>query len=58
MARRSLKNRTVRKLTKTGAGSISVTLPIEFVRALKWREKQKVVVNKVGSRLIIEDWKR
>jgi len=27
-----------------------------MVRELKWREKQKVVVLKKGSKLIIEDW--
>lgn len=58
MARRKLENRNIRKLHRTGrGGSISVTLPIEFVRALKWREKQKVVVKKRGKKLVIEDWK-
>ncbi len=64
MARRSLKDtkcsgsRNIRKLTKTGGGSISVTLPIELVRELKWRDKQKVVVKKSGGKLVIEDWKK
>lgn len=58
MARRKLDDRNVRKLTRTGSGaSISVTLPIEFVRELKWRDRQKVVVKKSGKKLIIEDWK-
>lgn len=58
MARRRLNDRNVRKLTRTGGGqSISVTLPIEFIRELKWRDKQKVTVKKSGKRLIIEDWK-
>ncbi len=58
MARRKLENRNIRKLTKTGRGnSISVTLPIELVRELRWRNKQKVVVTKRGEKLIIEDWK-
>jgi bifunctional DNA-binding transcriptional regulator/antitoxin component of YhaV-PrlF toxin-antitoxin module len=35
---------------------MSVTLPIEFVRELKWREKQKVVITKRGDSLIIKDW--
>lgn len=39
----------VRKLTKVGERSIAVTLPIEIVRELKWREKQKVVVKKPGE---------
>ncbi len=36
---------------------MSVTLPIELVRELGWREKQKVVVKKRGQSLMIEDWK-
>jgi antitoxin component of MazEF toxin-antitoxin module len=59
MARRSLNENTIRKLSRVGGGaSIAVTLPIEFIRELKWREKQKVVVRKVGKRLVIEDWKK
>lgn len=57
MSRRDLNNRNTRKLTRAGS-SIGVTIPIELVRELKWREKQKVTVKKVGSRLIIEDWKK
>ena len=58
MARRKLHERNVRKLSRVGGGrSISVTLPVEFIRELKWREKQKVVVTKRGNKLIIEDWK-
>ena len=58
MARRKLENRNVRKLTRTGGGkSVSVTLPIEFVRELKWRDRQKVVISKKGKYLIIKDWK-
>ena len=59
MARKRLENRNVRKLSKTGGGkSISVTLPIEMVRQLRWREHQRVVVRKSGSKLVIEDWKK
>ncbi|MEZ4156958.1 MAG: hypothetical protein R3B52_03285 [Candidatus Paceibacterota bacterium] len=58
MARRKIEERNVRKLTRTGRGaSISLTLPIEFIRDLKWKDKQKVVVKKQGKRIIIEDWK-
>jgi len=58
MARRKLHERSIRKLTRTGrGGSISVTLPIELVRELKWREKQKVVIKKRGKKLTIEDWR-
>lgn len=59
MARRTLEERNIRKLNRVGRGrTISVTLPIELVRELGWREKQKVVVKKRGQGLIIEDWKK
>jgi len=57
MARRKLENKNIRKLTKIGNKSIGLTLPIEIVRELKWREKQKVVVKKRGKSIIISDWK-
>ncbi len=58
MGRKSLENRNVRKLTKTGGGkSISVTLPIEYIRELKWKDRQKVIVKKKDKSLIVSDWK-
>jgi len=56
MARRNLNDRNIRKLTKSGGKSISVTLPIEIIRELKWRSKQKVVVEKRGESIVIKDW--
>ena len=58
MPRRKLGDRNIRKLQKVGNGSVSVTLPIELVRKLKWREKQKVTIRRRGKGLIIEDWKK
>ncbi len=58
MARRILDERNVRKLHKTGGGrAVSLTLPIEVVRNLKWKAKQRVVVRQVGKKVVIEDWK-
>lgn len=58
MGRRALNQNNIRKLTKTGGGkSIAVTIPIEMIRQLKWRERQKVVVSKKGKSLFIKDWK-
>lgn len=34
-----------------------VTLPVEFVRNLRWREGQNVIVEQKGETLIIRDWK-
>jgi antitoxin component of MazEF toxin-antitoxin module len=33
-----------------------VTLPVEMVRELKWRQGQKVEFRKKGKELIIKDW--
>jgi len=58
MARRNLEDRNIRKITKVGSGkSYSVTIPIEIIRNLKWRERQKVVCTQKGKKLVIEDWK-
>jgi bifunctional DNA-binding transcriptional regulator/antitoxin component of YhaV-PrlF toxin-antitoxin module len=53
--------RNVRKLTKVGGGATySITLPIEDVRELGWKEKQKLTVelDKKNKRFIIRDWKK
>jgi len=51
------KDKNIRKLTRAGKTSLSVTLPAEDVRQLGWREKQKVVVKKVSSGFTIRDFK-
>jgi antitoxin component of MazEF toxin-antitoxin module len=56
MANRSAKNRGVRKITKSG-GSLNVSLPIEMVKSLGWREKQRVKVRKVKGALVVRDMK-
>jgi len=59
MSRRKLENRNTRKLYRTGrGGSVSLTLPIDLVRKLKWQTKQKVVVSIKGKSLVIKDWKK
>ncbi len=58
MARRPLKEKNIRKLTRSGGGkSLGLTLPIEMVQKLGWRERQKVLVKLKGSKIIVEDWK-
>ena len=57
MSRREVQNRNVRKLSKNKA-SYHVTLPIEEIRKLGWREGQKVTVHRRGHELIIKDWKK
>ncbi|MFT7507749.1 MAG: antitoxin component of MazEF toxin-antitoxin module [Acidimicrobiales bacterium] len=58
MARSKLEDRNVRKLLKNSGGSIQMTLPIEIIRKLKWRDGQKVTVKKRGKGILIEDWSR
>jgi len=48
----------VRKLTKIGKKSVGLTLPIEIVRQLGWREKQKVVVKRIKGGMEIRDWRK
>jgi len=57
MARRNLEDRNVRKLRKNSGGTTLVSLPIEFIRELRWRDGQKVTVKKKGRSIVIEDWK-
>jgi antitoxin component of MazEF toxin-antitoxin module len=47
----------IRKITKLGKKSLAVTLPVDLVEKLHWREKQKVSVKKKGSKLVISDWR-
>jgi len=57
MARRKLNERGVRKLSRRGSGgSISVTIPVEIIRELKWKSKQKVIVTRKGKSVVINDW--
>ncbi len=60
MSRKSLGQRSVRKLGKVGGGtSYSVTLPIEIIREFRWKEGQKLVIKKYGkNKIVIEDWKK
>lgn len=59
MARRSLEEREIRSLTKASGGrSYTVTIPLEYVKKLKWRAKQKLEVNLYGDRITIKDWKK
>jgi len=57
MPNRKSSEQNIRKLTKLGRKSLAVTLPIELVTQLGWKEKQRVVVKRKGSKLIISDWK-
>ena len=58
MSVRKMEDKNIRKLAKIGKQSIGLTLPIEIVRELKWKERQKVVVKKIRGGVVIKDWKK
>ena len=47
----------IRKIQLSG-GSYYVTIPIDIIRDLGWKEKQKVVANTSGKKIEIKDWKK
>ena len=54
---RKQKERNIRKLVKLGETSLGLTLPIEMLSHLNWREKHRVVVKLSGKKFIISDYK-
>lgn len=56
-AGRTTKSNEVRKLTRLGGKSIGLTLPIELVRELGWKEKQRVVVKRVAGGFTVRDYR-
>jgi len=57
MARRKLKDKNIRSLTKASGGkSYTITIPLEYIHKLKWRARQKLTVRLYGKKLIVEDW--
>lgn len=57
MANKKFKQRNIRKITRSGT-SLNVSIPVEFLSKLGWKEKQKVVVRKVVGGVLIKDWKK
>jgi hypothetical protein len=58
MPRKSVKERNIRKLVKSGKKSFSLTIPIELIKELAWRLRQKVIVKKYRRGILIKDWKK
>ena len=50
--------KTIRKLIKLGEKSVCITLPIEDVRELGWKEHQKIRVKKIHGGFEIRDWRK
>jgi hypothetical protein len=48
----------VRSLTKVAGHSFGITFPIELIRKLGWRPRQKLTVSSKGKKLIVKDWKK
>ncbi|HLN19260.1 MAG TPA: AbrB/MazE/SpoVT family DNA-binding domain-containing protein [Patescibacteria group bacterium] len=57
MATRKLADKNIRKILKNG-DSYAITIPIEIMLELKWKEKQKVVIKKVRGGFMVKDWKK
>lgn len=57
MATRKLEDKNIRKILRNG-DSYAVTIPIEIMNELKWKEKQKIVVKKVRGGFLVKDWKK
>lgn len=58
MANRSADERNVRSLMRNKGGTYLLSLPVEFVKQMKWREKQKLTLTIKGKSIIIQDWKK
>jgi len=57
MTRRKDEEKDIRNLTKISGGtSYAITIPIDYIRKLKWRDKQKLEVKLIKDRIIIRDW--
>ena len=54
--KKAVPDEAIRKITKTGNYTYYVTIPKADIDALGWRERQRVVVRRVGKRLTIEDY--
>lgn len=57
MSRRKIHQEQIRKI-QLSKGSYNITLPIDEVRTLGWREGQKVVVKRRGEGFVVTDWKK
>ena len=56
MGTRKAGEQNIRNITQNRTGTYQVSLPIQLVRELQWKDRQKVTVKKQGDKLIIEDW--
>jgi len=57
MTRRKAGEENIRKILKNG-DSYAVTIPVEIMDKLKWKEKQKVIIKKIRGGFSVKDWKK
>lgn len=58
MPTRKTEKRNIRSLTKIAGKSFGITFPIDLIRKLGWRAKQKLTVTPKGKKLVVKDWKK
>ena len=46
----------IRKILKNNQGTYFISIPKDIMKALRFRDNQKVVVKKHGKGILIEDW--
>jgi bifunctional DNA-binding transcriptional regulator/antitoxin component of YhaV-PrlF toxin-antitoxin module len=46
----------IRKVTRASKRSLYINIPADIVRELKLRERQRLVIKRVGEKIVIEDW--
>lgn len=56
MPLRKLDKQDIRKIMKLG-DSFAITIPVEILRVLGWKEKQKVTVKKIRGGFVVRDWR-
>ncbi len=49
-------NKSIRKLTRVSKSSFAITIPIEYINKLDWKEHQKLIATLRGNKITIEDW--
>ncbi len=52
-----LKDKNTRKITRIGKTSLAVTIPIEIVHELGWREKQRVKIKRIKGGFEVRDYR-
>ena len=55
MGRNKLSERRFRRLQRNNTGTTTVSLPIEMIRKLGWKQGTRVSVSRRGKKLVIEE---